>query len=362
MEWSDLDLDGSDTMDQSGSYGTRGAAEPANVPGAREFSISWTDSVGNLWLFGGSGVDSGGRSGYLNDLWVFGTPCTFAPPTAGNGGPYVTGATIHLTATTIAGAAYLWTGPNNFVSTERNPTIPYATLEMAGTYSVTASVAACLPASGATTVVVVPGQDLFVLRDGAGTGSVSSSPAGIDCGGTCMATFPIGSQVTLTATPDGSSHFAGWIGEGCFGTGPCTVTMSGAKSVTATFLPSAGTGFHTVTPCRIVDTRNATGPFGAPALSAGAARAFAIAGQCGVPTDASAVALNVTVTNPTSGGSLTAYPGTGEVPGTSTVSFAAGRTRANNTTIGLVGGFVSILDRQETGTTDVIIDVSGYYR
>ncbi len=74
------------------------------------------------------------------------------------------------------------------------------------------------------------------------------------------------------------------------------------------------------------------------------------------------MALNVTVTNPTSAGSLTVYPGTGVGPETSTVSFAAGRTRANNATIGLIGGFVTVLDRQEDGTTNVIIDVSGYYR
>jgi len=120
--------------------------------------------------------------------------------------------------------------------------------------------------------------------------------------------------------------------------------------------------FHTLIPCRIVDTRNATGPYGGPALSAGAARAFTIAERCGVPADASAVALNVTVTDATSAGSLTVYPGTGTVPGTSTISFAAGKTRANNTTIGLVDGVLSVFDAQATGTTHFIVDVSGYFR
>lgn len=120
--------------------------------------------------------------------------------------------------------------------------------------------------------------------------------------------------------------------------------------------------FHPLAPCRVVDTRDETGPWGAPALDAGAARPFEIAERCGVPVDAAAVTLNVTVTNPTSTGSLTVYPGTGVVPGTSTVSFAAGKTRANNATIGLIGGFVTVLDRQETGTADLIIDVSGFYR
>ena len=118
----------------------------------------------------------------------------------------------------------------------------------------------------------------------------------------------------------------------------------------------------TLAPCRIVDTRNAAGPYGGPALAAGTTRAFAIAGPCGVPADASAVALNVTVANPTSAGSLTVYPGTGAVPGTSTVSFAAGRTRANNATIGLVDGVLSVHDGQPSGTVDLVVDVTGYYR
>jgi hypothetical protein len=355
-------VSGSDSAVQSGTYGTKGVAAPANVPGARQSSVSWTDAGGNLWLFGGSGYDTQ-LLGTLNDLWVFGTTCTnVAPPTAGNGGPYATGATIALTASTVAGATYLWTGPNGFASTVQNPTIPNATLEMAGTYSVAIIVGGCSSAATTTTVVVVPGHTLTVSKSGSGIGNVSSSPSGLDCGSTCAASFPSGSQVTLTATADGGSRFAGWIGEGCFGTDPCTVTMDAARNVSATFLPSGGVGLYTLTPCRIVDTRDATSSYGGPALEAGAARAFTIAGQCGVPADASAVALNVTVANPTSAGSLTAYPGTGVAPGTSTVSFAAGRTRANNATIGLVDGILSVVNHQVTGTTDVIVDVSGYYR
>ncbi len=56
---------------QSGVYGTLGTAAASNVPGGRGGSVSWIDGSGNLWLFGGSGVDSTGAQGYLNDLWVF---------------------------------------------------------------------------------------------------------------------------------------------------------------------------------------------------------------------------------------------------------------------------------------------------
>jgi N-acetylneuraminic acid mutarotase len=54
-----------------GVYGTQGVASAANVPGGRWVSGGWTDSSGNLWLFGGEGYDSVGARGYLNDLWKF---------------------------------------------------------------------------------------------------------------------------------------------------------------------------------------------------------------------------------------------------------------------------------------------------
>jgi len=75
---------------------------------------------------------------------------------------------------------------------------------------------------------------LTVSKQGAGSGEVSSSPAGISCGNSCQATFAAGTAVTLTATPDASSIFTGWSGD-CSGTGSCQVTMNQARSMTATF-------------------------------------------------------------------------------------------------------------------------------
>lgn len=53
------------------AYGTLGVPSADNLPGNRESAASWTDSKGNLWLFGGDGDDSSGKLGYLNDLWEF---------------------------------------------------------------------------------------------------------------------------------------------------------------------------------------------------------------------------------------------------------------------------------------------------
>jgi hypothetical protein len=80
---------------------------------------------------------------------------------------------------------------------------------------------------------VVP-RALTVTKAGSGTGTVISSPAGIDCGATCATSFANGTMVTLTATPDAGSTFTGWGGD-CTGAGPCVVTMDQDRAVTATF-------------------------------------------------------------------------------------------------------------------------------
>ena len=77
---------------------------------------------------------------------------------------------------------------------------------------------------------------LTVAKTGNGSGTVSSSPAGISCGIDCAQTYNYGSSITLTATPDVGSTFAGWSGGGCSGTGTCTVTLLGATTVTASFV------------------------------------------------------------------------------------------------------------------------------
>ncbi len=64
-------MSGSNTANATGVYGTLGTAAASNVPGGRFGSVSWIDSSGNLWLFGGGGFDSTGTSGQLNDLWEF---------------------------------------------------------------------------------------------------------------------------------------------------------------------------------------------------------------------------------------------------------------------------------------------------
>jgi len=64
-------MSGSGAYGQTGTYGTLSTPAAANSPGGRDSAVSWTDSSGHLWLFGGHGYDSAGNIGYLNDLWEF---------------------------------------------------------------------------------------------------------------------------------------------------------------------------------------------------------------------------------------------------------------------------------------------------
>jgi len=117
------------------------------------------------------------------------------------------------------------------------------------------------------------------------------------------------------------------------------------------------TDFYTITPCRVLDTRQGSGP-----LSGALSRSFLVAGTCGIPTAATAAYFNATVVNPTAGGYVRLFPADQLVPSTSTVNFQLGQTRANNTIIGLsADGRVGALANLGSGQTDLVLDVTGYF-
>jgi hypothetical protein len=120
---------------------------------------------------------------------------------------------------------------------------------------------------------------------------------------------------------------------------------------------------HTLTPCRLLDTRLAAGPLGSPSLAAGARRLFPLNGTCGIPPGARAISTNLTVVAGGAGGSLVAWAGDGDLPGTSSLSFAAGRARANNGVIELARDGTRSLWVKNTAAApvDVILDVNGYF-
>jgi len=125
--------------------------------------------------------------------------------------------------------------------------------------------------------------------------------------------------------------------------------------------PPPATSFHTLTPCRVFDTRNATGTYGGPALYAGQTRTWVVRGRCGVPATAKSVAGNLTVTAPTAAGSIRLAPAGSPATGTSTVAFRAGQTRANNVAMALGASGDVVVDGLPSGTAHVLLDVVGWF-
>ena len=80
---------------------------------------------------------------------------------------------------------------------------------------------------------IAPTVIVSIAKSGTGSGRVTSSPAGINCGAVCSYEFPPSAIVTLSARAATRSVFTGWIGGGCSGTGTCTVAAT--DLVTAVF-------------------------------------------------------------------------------------------------------------------------------
>ncbi|HYF65213.1 MAG TPA: LamG-like jellyroll fold domain-containing protein, partial [Herpetosiphonaceae bacterium] len=132
-----------------------------------------------------------------------------------------------------------------------------------GAYTVTA---AMTDQSGTTLTdtiglsVVPVTRTLTVATAGTGAGSVTSAPAGIECGQACSVALNHGTVITLTAAPGAGSTFAGWSGA-CAGTAAtCQLTLDQTRAVTATFALATATPTATATPPTATATATATTP------------------------------------------------------------------------------------------------------
>jgi hypothetical protein len=189
-------------------------------------------------------------------------------------------------------------------------------------------------------------------------------------------------QVTLTATDAYSGVAATYlkVDSGSYALYQGAVNVSGVGTHTISYYTvdvagnaeSAGTTTFTirtdyatalqfipVTPCRVADTRNATGPFGGPIMSATTTRSFTIpSSACSIPATAKAYSLNVTVVPSGPLGYLTMWP-TGQPQPTSSTLNSDGRVKANAAIVPAgTGGAVSVYVKN---TTQVILDIDGYF-
>jgi hypothetical protein len=124
--------------------------------------------------------------------------------------------------------------------------------------------------------------------------------------------------------------------------------------------------FHTLEPCRLLDTRldrTVTGVQGGLALARGRPRLLTARSYCGLPATAQALALNVTVTNATAAGHVSLATAPWAAAATSTLNFRAGQTRANSTVVAVdaLGNLAATAILEAPGTLDLVVDVSGYF-
>jgi hypothetical protein len=298
-------------------------------PGATVASLAETavGASGTVSLFNGSA----GTVELVVDVegWI-----ANAPGTSGGAGRFQPMAPVRITDTRIrVGLSTL--APNQTV-----------TLPIAGRSGV--------PASGAAAVAL----NLTVTNPG-GAGFLTAFPTGSSAPLASNLNFSPGQTVpnraVVALSPQGQVSFyngsGGWV--------DLVVDLNGW--FTNTTGAAAGGLYTGVTTVRLLDTRDGTGGFSAPVAAHGVL-ALPVAGVFGVPsTGAKAVVLNVTVANPQSVGSITAYPGATTTPLASDLNYLPGQATANLVVVAVgTDGKVNFYNGSG-GNTELLVDLVGWY-
>jgi uncharacterized repeat protein (TIGR01451 family) len=240
-------------------------------------------------------------------------------------------------------------------------TMPGATVAYTLTYSNTGN----RGAAGVVLTETVPAHTTF--NSGASTAGWSCTPddnAGSTCtlavgvvtagSGDQTATFAVTLDHLILSSVTEISNTASIDDNGANGTDPTPSNNSDTDTT-----PIVGLDYYSLAPCRLVDTRSVGG-----AMTSGVERSFVVAGECGIPADAVAVAVNVTAFQPSSSGNAMIYQNPGVPPVTSVINFQPGIVRANNAIVTIADdGTIQVkFNLNGGGTSHLIIDIMGYFK
>jgi N-acetylneuraminic acid mutarotase len=208
-------MGGTGNYDQSGVYGALGTPAAGNVPGGRVSAASWTDKSGNLWLFGGYGLDSSGTFGYLNDLWKFSPSATPTPQATSttsltsSQNPSTYGQTVTFTATVSSSGSAVPNGETVWF--------------MAGRTTLGSALLSGGTASFATNALPVGSYSITAIYGGDANYSGSTSTA------LSQAVGKASSSTTLTSLSN-PSNFTQWVTFTAAVTGQFGGTAAGSVS------------------------------------------------------------------------------------------------------------------------------------
>jgi len=203
--------------------------------------ITLTATAGSNYFFGGwSGGCSGTNTCILTLAAAASVTATFNPgdgltvAVAGTGTGTITSSPTGINCPTTCSASF---PQNTQVTLSETPGMNSTFTGWSGACTGTATCSVTVAAAESVTATfssASPSYAVTVTEAGTGTGTVTSSPAGINCPSTCSASFTQNTHVTLSETPGTGSTFAGWSGA-CTGTSTCSLTVTAAEAVTATF-------------------------------------------------------------------------------------------------------------------------------
>ncbi|MFJ4096998.1 PKD domain-containing protein [Kitasatospora sp. NPDC089913] len=257
-------------------------------------------------------------------------------------------ATNSVTVAT-GGSEFTPYGPTRLLDTRDGTGAPAARVQPWGETRVKIAGNGGIP-EGVTAVAL----NLTVVDPAGGAGHLIAYPSGEDRPETSNVNYTAGQTVpNLAIVPVGADGYVN-----LFNRGAAAVDL--LADVAGYFSHSEAGGYTSVGPTRLVDTREGLGTDQGQ-VPGWTSFPVQVAGRAGIPAGVGAVALNVTVTDPQSDGHLTVHPGDRQAPSVSNLNFRRGQTIANAVIVPVdASGRIQVLNGAQ-GSSDVIVDVVGYY-